>query len=299
MNLKEFLVLLMICVIWGLHFIVIKLTVGQNVEPLFYAALRMTFVAIILIKYLKWHEGQMIFVTLGGLGYGTLNYAFLFPALTLTTASAAAVAIELYVPFSIILSIIFLKERIGIWRSLGIAMAFTGVVIIASSKPPEAAGPYFLLGIIFIACGAMGEAVGAIAVKKVREVKPLELLAWFGVIGSICLWPLTFALEDNQLEAFNAENLWPFLAALSYTVILVSLVAHTSYYWLLQRLPVHMIAPSGLMTTLIGVGASALILSEPLGLSFLIGGALTLGGIALILWRNRAKAIKPYRKNTS
>ncbi|MEP1231140.1 MAG: EamA family transporter, partial [Litorimonas sp.] len=143
MSLKEFFVLLMVCTIWGLHFVVIKLTVGQNADPLFYAALRMTLVGLILLKYLKWHKGQMIFVTLGGLGFGTLNYAFLFPALTLTTASAAAVTIELYVPFSILLSIIFLKERIGLWRSLGIAMAVIGVIIVASSKPSEAAGPYF------------------------------------------------------------------------------------------------------------------------------------------------------------
>ncbi len=292
MSLKEFLVLCMICIIWGLHFVVIKVTVGESAEPLFYAALRMSCVAILLVKYLKWHHGQMIFVILGGLGFGTLNYAFLFPALELTTASAAAITIELYVPFSILLSIIFLKEQIGIWRSLGVAMAFIGVVIIASNGPSEAAGPYFLLGIAFVACGAMGEAIGAVSVKKITHISPLELLAWFAIIGSCCLWPLSLLLEDNQLTAFSPENRWPFLAALSYTVILVSIVAHASYYWLLQRLPVYTVAPSGLMTTVIGVGSSTVFLGEPLGVSFLLGGGVTLAGIALILWRNRVKAVK-------
>jgi len=292
MSIKEFFVLLMICTIWGLHFVVLKLTVGQSVDPLFYAALRMTLVTLSLCKYLKWHKGQMRFVVLGGLGYGALNYAFMFPALELTTASAASITIELYVPFSILLSIIFLKERIGIWRSLGVAMAFIGVMIIASTKPPETAGPYFLLGILFMAAAAMSEATGAIAVKKVKNIDPLELLVWFAVVGSFVLWPLTLTLEDNQLDAFKGDNLWPFLAALAYTTFLVSMVAHASYYWLLQRLPVYTVAPSGLMTTVIGVGGSALILSEPLGPLFLIGGSFTLGGIALILWRNREKSLK-------
>ncbi|MEP1231481.1 MAG: EamA family transporter, partial [Litorimonas sp.] len=129
-------------------------------------------------------------------------------------------------------------------------------------------------------------------VKKVTNIRPLELLAWFALIGSCCLWPLSFIFENNQLDALLPGNRWPFLSALAYTVILVSLVAHASYYWLLQRLPMHMVAPSGLLTTLIGVGSSALLLKEPLGPAFLIGGGLTLGGIGLILWRNRSKALQ-------
>ena len=292
MSLREFSVLFMVCTIWGLHFVVIKLIVGNIAPPLFYAALRMSCAALLLIKFLKWHHGQMRFILLGGLGFGTLNYAFLFPALSLTTASAAAVTIELYVPFSIILSIIFLKERIGLWRSFGIAMAFIGVVIIAAAKPSEAAGPCFLLGILFAAGAAMGEAIGAISVKKVKNISPHELLAWFAVVGTILLWPLSLIFEDNQADVLQKDKITQFLMALFYTVILVSIIGHASYYWLLQRLPVHLVAPSGLLTTVIGVLSSALLLKEPLGPSFLLGGCLTLAGIALILWRNRYKAIK-------
>jgi len=77
------------------------------------------------------------------MGYGALNYAFMFPALGLTTASAAAVTIELFVPFSIILSMLVFKDKIGRYKVLGILLAFTGVIIIAAAKPDETAGPYF------------------------------------------------------------------------------------------------------------------------------------------------------------
>ena len=120
MSLKEFNVLLLVCTIWGLHFTVMRFAIGDmNVPPIFYAALRIMCVTVILLPWLRWHRGQMKFILLGGLGYGALNYAFMFPALELTTASAAAIAIELYVPFSILLSVIFLKERLGLRRSLG------------------------------------------------------------------------------------------------------------------------------------------------------------------------------------
>ena len=116
MSTKEFFVLLLVCVTWGLHFVVMKVTVGNTAPPLFYAAARMTIVMIVLLPKLKWHSGMMRYVLAAGMGYGALNYAFIFPAMGMTTAAAGAITIELYVPFSIILSVIFLGDRIGIRR---------------------------------------------------------------------------------------------------------------------------------------------------------------------------------------
>jgi len=293
MSVKEFLVLMMVCTLWGLHFIVMKVTVGQTAEPLFYAAMRMSIVAMLLAPKLKWHKGLMPLVIGAGLGYGALNYAFMFPALELTTASAAAVTIELYVPFAIILSVIFLGERLGKAKLIGITLAFLGVILIASGKPSEAAGPYFVLGILLMTGAAMSEAVGAILVKKLKGVTPLQLLAWFAVVGSIGLWGLSLGLESGHTQAFTGENLIPFLLALAYSAILVSIVSHASYYWLLQRLPVSIVSTSGLMTTVVAVAASALILKETLTPLLLIGGAMTLTGVGLILlWNSRKVIVK-------
>ena len=291
MSLREFCVLMLVCGIWGLHFVVIKFTVADmGVPPLFYAALRVSLLAFILLPFLKWHRGQMKSVLIGGLGFGALNYAFMFPALELTTASAAAIAIELYMPFSIILSVLFLGERIGLWRISGAALAFIGVVLIGMGAPTETAGQGFILGIVFIACAAMAEAVGAISVKSVKSVGPVQLLVWFGIVGSCVLWPLTLLLEEGQMSAFAPEARLKFGLALIYSVLLVSLVAHGSYYWLLQRRPIHTIAPSGLMTTVIGVAAGIWILGETPTPILFIGALITLSGIAIILWRNKEKA---------
>ena len=292
MSLKEFNVLLLVCTIWGLHFTVMRFAIGDmNVPPIFYAALRIMCVTVILLPWLRWHKGQMKFILLGGLGYGALNYAFMFPALELTTASAAAIAIELYVPFSILLSVIFLKERLGLWRSLGAGLAFIGVVIIGLGAPSETASKGFALGIFLMACAAMSEAIGAISVKSVKDVKPIELLAWFGLVGTCVLTPLSLILETDQFRVFQPDLIVRFGLCLMYSVILVSLVAHGSYYWLLQRLPLSLVAPSGLLTTLIGVLGGTLILGEDLTVTLIAGGVVTLFGIALILWRNRNKDV--------
>ena len=292
MSLREFAVLFLVCLIWGLHFIVMKMTVGEAADPLFYAAMRMTIVAIFMLPWLKWHKGLMWPILGAGLGYGALNYAFMFPALGLTTASAAAITIELYVPFSIILSVLVFKDKIGAYKILGILLAFIGVIIITSAKPDESAGPYFLWGILLMVGAAMSEAIGAVLVKLVKGVGPLQLLAWFAIIGTVVLWPLSLILENNQLEAFAPENRKTFAFALAYSALLVSIVAHGSYYWLLQRLPIYIVSSTGLMTTIIAVIASIIILGEALTLELLLGGLITLSGIGLILSRSNPKGQK-------
>ena len=292
MSLREFAVLFLVCLIWGLHFIVMKMTVGEAADPLFYAAMRMTIVAIFMLPWLKWHKGLMWPILGAGLGYGALNYAFMFPALGLTTASAAAITIELYVPFSIILSVLVFKDKIGAYKILGILLAFIGVIIITSAKPDESAGPYFLWGILLMVGAAMSEAIGAVLVKLVKGVGPLQLLAWFAVIGTVVLWPLSLILENNQLEAFAPENRRTFAFALAYSALLVSIVAHGSYYWLLQRLPIYIVSSTGLMTTIIAVIASIIILGEALTLELLLGGLITMSGIGLILSRSNPKGQK-------
>lgn len=291
MSVREFMVLLMICTIWGLHFTVMRTAIGEfDIPPLFYAAVRMTLVALLMLPFLKWHPGQMGPVLIGGLGFGALNYAFMFPAMGMTTASAASVAIELYMPFSVLLGVLILGERIKGWSIAGIVLAFLGVVVIGlMGEGRDVAGPLFVLGLVLIAGGALSEACGAIAVKRTRDIKPSQLVAWFAVVGTIVLWPLTLLLESDQTTVFQAETRLPFLAALAYSVLLVSILAHGSYYWLLSRLPIQVVAPSGLLNTVIGVAGGILLLNEPPSIGLFAGVAITLSGVAIVIWRNNRK----------
>ncbi len=287
MSMKYFLIMLMICTLWGLHFVVVKTTIDNVAPPLFYAALRMSGVALVLLPKLKWHKGQMRKILIAGLGFGGLNYAFLFPGAGLTTAGGASIAIELYVPFSIILAVIFLGERIGLPRIAGIALAFAGVALISLSKQPEAVGPHFVLGMMLVALAGLCEAVAAMFVKTVKDVSPWQLLAWFACVGSMVLWPLTFILEDGQMRSFAPESRQAFVLALLYSIVCGSLIAHSAYYYMLSRLPMYKVAGVGLLSPLIAVIGGIIILGEPISTSLIIGGAMTLIGVLLILLRGK------------
>jgi O-acetylserine/cysteine efflux transporter len=286
---REIGVLVAMCLIWGYHFVVIKTAVAE-LPPMFYAAIRMTLVALLMAPFLRWRPGQMRAVLAAGVCLGALNYAFLFTGLKYATASAAAIAIELHVPFATILSVIFLKDSVGWRRIVGIALAFAGVAVIALGENggggPETNIP---LGVALVASGAFVEAIGAVLVKKSTGFKPFELLAWFAAVGSVGLWALTFTFETGQGADFAASDKWLITGAILYSAIGGSIIGHSAYYWLLQRLPVSVVAPSVLLTMVIAVFFGVVLLGDPFGPRMIIGGLMVLAGVAVVLLRNARK----------
>jgi O-acetylserine/cysteine efflux transporter len=289
---RELIILLAMCVIWGFHYVVIKVAIAE-IPPIFYAAMRMTIVAACLAPFLRWRPGKMKFVLLAALCFGAFNYVFLFTGVSLASASASAIANQLYVPFAAILSVVFLKEKIGWRRMTGISLAFAGVAIIVSGRDAAPEGVRIGVGVGLVAIATLIEAMGSILVKKTSGFKPWELLAWFGLAGTLCLWPITFLIERNQFEALAASDMKIVVAAILYSALLASVLGHTTYYWLLQRRPVSEVASSSLLTTFLAVSFSILMLGEPLTATIMIGGVMTLIGVGVVVLRAPATAPEP------
>ncbi len=165
-------------------------------------------------------------------------------------------------------------------------MAFAGVAIVAIGKQSEAdLNLHISLGIALVAAGAFSEAVGAVFVKKSHAFKPIELLAWFSLVGAVGLWILTFIFESGQVEAFAAADKMFITGAILYSAIGGSIFGHTAYYWLLQRLPVSIVAASVLLTTILAVFFGVVLLGDPIGVRIIIGGLMTLAGVGIVLVR--------------
>ena len=277
------LLLLGITLAWGLHFAVIKATVDQ-VPPLAYVSTRMALVALLLTPFRRWQPGRMRAVLVAGACFGGLNYACMFYGLKLTTASISAVVIESYVPIATVFSVLFLGERVGLPRVTGMAVALLGVAVIATGDGELTGSRNLPLGAAMIVGAATFEAAGAIVVKKLDGIPPLCLLGWFGIVGAVVTGTLSAFLETGQGAPLSPLN-WQVVGALAYSVLVASIFAHASYYYLLQRAPVSQLAGSGLMASVFAVGFGVALLGEELTARFLVGGAMTLLGVAIILIR--------------
>ena len=145
---------------------------------------------------------------------------------------------------------------------------------------------------MLIICGGMSEATGAIFIKKIHGVSALQLLSWFALIGSGLTLVLSLTLESGQFAFLGTPARGGIIAAVLYSAVIASIIGHASYYWLLQRLDVSQVAPAGLMTTVIAVGAGVFLLGETFTFRLAFGALLTMTGVAIIIFRSAQKAIE-------
>ncbi len=279
---RDLLFLVLINLIWGFNFIASKLGVSEF-PPLWFTTLRFGLVALLLVAILRLHRGQMGAIVVAALFSGGLHFGLLFVGLALAeTVSTVAIAGQLGVPFTTLMSIVFLGEDVRWRRWLGIGLAFTGVMLMGLD--PQVFE--FWQGLALVVLSAFVGSLGLMAVKRLKGVKPLEMQAWFALISVPVLALLSAVFEGGQVEAMRSAS-WEAWGALMFTVLMASLIAHSGYYYLVQRYPVTSVSPLTILSALFGVLFGVTLLGDELTPRIIIGGTMTLTGVVIIALRER------------
>lgn len=295
MSLRHFALLFVICLIWGVNFVIAKWSLSGTPEivpgftgapPLFFAFLRFLLLYAILAPFLRPIPKQMGPVIGAALTMGAVQFALLFIGLRYATPSAIAIVVQLSVPFTTVLSILFLSERVGWVRGIGMGIAFAGAALVVL-KPAEFS---FTIGLFAGVGAALAAAAGAIFVKR-TAVPALSLQAWIGLISWPPLLLCSLLLEQDQIAQSFAGG-WTFFWTLIFTVVLVNVFGHGSFYFLLRRYDASLIAPMTLMAPLIGVICGVVLLGDPVTWQLILGGLLALAGVGVVAAR-RSRTASP------
>jgi drug/metabolite transporter (DMT)-like permease len=281
MSLRDFGLLTLVCLVWASNNIVSKYAVSHlGSPPLFYAAARFGVVALATLPWLfpmprpRWRLLAVALLMGGG------NFALLFVGLKTSTPSAAAVIGQLGVPITTLLSVVMLGETIHWRRVLGIALTFAGAL--AVMWDPH--GFSISAGLLYVVASAFAGSLGAVMMKQIEGVKPLQFQAW---VGFASFWPLaalSALLEPGQLQV-GLSGGRPFLAAVLYSGLAVSVGAHTGYYFLIRRYEANLISPLTLMTPLATIALGVAIFHDPFGLRMAAGTAVALTGVLIVAAR--------------
>lgn len=274
--------LVVINLIWGYNLIALKHGVG-HFPPVFFSFLRFFVIAVLVLPYLRIKRGEMRWLLTASLFAGGLQFAVMFVGVALSRSmSSVAIAGQLGVPFVTILSVLLLGEKVRWRRRLGIALAFLGVMVMGFNPAVLQAWQ----GLALTVAAALISAFGLIAIKRLVGVKPLELQAWFAWTSLPVLLPLSLLLEDGQWQSIVTAD-WGDWGALAYASLAASLVAHTGFFWLVQRYPVTSIAPLTVLAPVFSVMFSAWLLGDVIDWRIIAGGAMTLTGVVIIAARER------------
>jgi O-acetylserine/cysteine efflux transporter len=282
MALRDFALLVLICLVWASNNIVSKIVVAHwGVPPLFYASVRFLLVSLVTLPWLLPAPRPLWRIILVALLMGGGNFALLFVGLKTASPSTTAIVTQLGVPMTTLLSVLMLGERIRWRRGLGIALTFAGALLVMW----QPGGFTFSGGVIYLLGSAFTGSLGAVMMKQMEGVKPLRFQAW---VGFCSLWPLaalSFLTEHNQLPALHSVGFW---AAVGFSAFVVSVVMHTAYYGLIQRYEANLISPLTLMTPLATIAMGVAITHDYFDARMAFGAALALLGVLIIALRRNS-----------
>jgi len=272
-------VAVLINLLWGSMFIAAVIGL-REFPPILFTGIRFGLLAVLLVGFLPVARSLIIPLLKIGLVMGAGMYLTLYMSVALAENTASiAVFNKLEVPFALLLSVILLGERIGPRRIAGVSIAMIGAIIITFD--PSAFGD--LPAILWMAISCAFSAFGFIKVRQLGKIHPFTIVAWISVVSAPILLTTSLIVENNHLQVMR-EASWIGWSALIYTGIMSSVVANSALYYLLQRYPVNLVTPFGLLSPIFAVIGGVLFLDDVLHLGLIIGGSLVLFGVT---WINR------------
>lgn len=284
MSLPHFALLMLFCVTAGLNFVIAKIAVTE-IPPVFLVAVRYAVLVMVLFPLLRWrgwpHFWRMV---PAGLLTGGLVLAVAFTGTKLSSGSVAAVVVQLEMPMTVLLSIVWLKESVGWRRWLGVALTFGGVMMLGF----DPAIIDYAVGVSLVALGAMFGAVGQILLRRLKDVEPLEMQAWTGAVSVPVLIIGTLIFEEGQVQsAIDAP--WLLAGTVAYMVFAMSIIGHGIRFYIIQRNDIAVVSTVSAFAPTMGVVFSIVLLKEPATWQIVAGCLTVLSGVLIIAWRQAKK----------
>ena len=268
--------------IWGVNLVAAKLGITEF-PPIFFACLRFAVLAVVLVPVLRLFRGQMQNLLQAAFFSGALGFALMYLGFKYTDdISKMAIATQLGIPFSTLLSIWLLGEQVRWRRKLGIGLAFIGVAVV--SFDPGALDHAF--GLLLVTASQFVVALGTIYIKRLRNVTAWQLQAWLGITSAPLLLLMSLMLEQGQWQSVQQAT-WVGWSALLFTAVASSLVAHTLMFHLIGKYPVTSVAPINVLSAIFSIACGIMWFGDKLTPRILLGGSIALVGVVIVAMRDR------------
>ncbi|MFI1239238.1 EamA family transporter [Nocardia salmonicida] len=290
---------LTVVVLWGLNFLAIRIGL-DHFPPFFFVALRFAVIAIPVLIFIPRPAVRTRWLLLYGIGFGILQFAFLFTAMrTGMPTGLASLVLQSSAPFTVVLGAVLLRERLRPVQMAGLAVAVLGMVVIGADRMAHAT----LLPVLLTLAGGLGWAFGNIGARQAGAdspgYNPMHLTLWMSVVPVLPMLALSMVVEGPGTgfraigAAFSADGL-PALAALAYIAVLATVCGSGLWTYLMSRYPAGTVAPLSLLVPVVGIAAAWTVLDEQPSVAALVGGAIVIAGaFAATTGRGLTKAASP------
>jgi len=281
---------LLVVVVWGVNFAVIKTGVGE-VPPLLLGALRFLLAALPAVLLLRPPKVPWRLYVAYGMTISVGQFAFLFSAIHLGMPSGlASLVLQSQAFFTMLFAALWLGEN---WRAsqlVGLLLAAGGLALIGSAHGLSMPLAGFLLTLAAASMWAAGNIVTR-AVARCGPINQFALVVWASLVPPLPFLALSLLIEGRPaitaaLAAFSLRS----LATVAYLAWAATLLGYGLWTRLLSRYPANQVAPFSLLVPVVGLSTGWLVFDEALQPVHFVGGALLMLGLVVNLFATRLLA---------
>jgi O-acetylserine/cysteine efflux transporter len=284
---------LLVVFIWGTNFVVVRWGLGL-LPPLLMAAIRFSLTLVPAIFFLKKPNVSWGSLALYGTCVGTGQFGLLYIAMNgFISPGIASVVMQTQVFFTIAVAAQRTGEKPRPHQLLGLLPAIAGLAVILMHTGQDITP----MGLALVLGGAVCWAISNQTTREAAHqaatrgtpLNPLAYVVWASLFAMPGLFIASLVLEgpvrDFQAVSTSSWIIWP---TLLWQSAANTLFGYTMWAFLLSRYPAGTVAPMSLLVPVFGIGASALVLHEPLPAWKILACLLIMAGLAAnLLWRPR------------
>src|ERR1700736_1323401 len=278
-------------IIWGSTYLAIRVAVA-TIPPLVTAGIRHSIAGAILLAWAyargfrptraHWISGLIVGALFFLVGHGSLHWAEQYVG-----SGLAALLIATEPMFIVALAWMMGQQKITLFSMLGLIVGVGGVAILTGTEVTNGSS---LLGLLAVLLGSLSWAAGVVISPKVKlpsdALGRTALPTLCGAAMLLIAAGLTGEFQATHWASISLRS----LLGLAYLITFGSLVAFTSYTWLLQQCPPALVATHTYANPVVAVVLGWLLASEPLTLRLVLASVAILGAIVLIRRGERSAA---------
>lgn len=275
---KDLLLALVVIIVWGMNFVVIKIGLHE-MPPMLLGALRFLLAAFPAVLFIKRPQIPLRWLLAYGVTISLGQFAFLFSAMSVgMPAGLASLVLQSQAMFTLLFAVLLLGERFRLANLFGLLVAAGGLLLIGS----QGNGLMTLAGFLLTLCAAAMWALGNIVTRKLGKVNLVGLVVWGSLVPPLPFFALSWLLEGPEviepaLRGFSRDT----LLVLVYLAFGATILGYGLWSRLLSRYPASQVAPFSLLVPVVGLTSSALLLDERLSSLQLVGALLVMLGLVL------------------
>ena len=286
-----------IYVIWGSTYLAIRYAV-ETIPPLVAAGIRHSIAGGIMLAWAwlrgyrptrqQWVAGFVLGFFFFLIGHGSLHWAEQYVA-----SGLAALLIATEPMFILVLRWMMGQQKISVLSALGLGLGVLGVATLAGAELTVKGSS--LVGLAAVLLGSLSWSFGVVVTPRLKlPTDALGRTALPTLCGAAMLLiaaGVTGEFHQTHWASISLRSVF----GLGYLITFGSVVAFTSYTWLLQRVPPALVATHTYANPVVAVLLGWLLASEALSWRVVLASVAILGAIVLI--RRGERRVEEKRPN--